>query len=137
MVFIAKDLQIGDNLAWVSTCGGVAQACVVPCAGYLQDLIGRRGTLALGLLFLLVGIILTALAKSFAYLIAGGVIAGIGGGISELTAIAAISELVPMRSRGFYLGLVNMLTVIFTPAVLYAQEISDHASWRWLFWISL
>lgn len=87
--YIATDLGIGPERSWITTSANLATAAIVPVSGYIQDLIGRRGTLAAGLVMLMVGIIVTALANGFSSLIAGGVLFGMGSGIEELTSIAA------------------------------------------------
>lgn len=48
-----------------------------------------------------------------------------------------MSELVPVTKRGIYLAIVTFTIFPFTPAVLYCQLLSVHATWRWLYYICM
>ncbi len=58
-------------------------------------------------------------------------IAGVGAGISELTALAATSELAPTAKRGKYVAVLIFTIIPFCPSVLWGQLIASHAGWRW------
>ena len=89
VTFIETDLNVGSNTTWLLIGGNLAFACVAPCAGYLQDIFGRRTALIVGSLGNILGAILTGAANGFAMAITGLIISGIGGAIGELTATAA------------------------------------------------
>lgn len=59
-------------------------------------------------------------------------LAGAGAGITELTALAATSELVPTGKRGAYVAVVISSILLFCPSNLWAQLISTHSSWRYV-----
>lgn len=59
-------------------------------------------------------------------------LAGAGAGINELTALAVTSELAPTRKRGKYVAVLIFTILPFTPAVLWAQLIAQHSSWRFV-----
>jgi hypothetical protein len=59
-------------------------------------------------------------------------LAGAGAGISELTALAATSELAPTAKRGTYNALMISSLFLFCPSTLWAQLISTHSSWRYV-----
>lgn len=59
------------------------------------------------------------------------VIAGVGAGINELTALAATSEMAPAAKRGTYNSLLLLTILPFMPAGLYAQLISAYGTWRY------
>jgi MFS family permease len=61
---------------------------VAPFCGYLQDLFGRRNETLLGGLFLIVGTIVLATAKSFGAGVVGMALSGAGAAVGELTALA-------------------------------------------------
>lgn len=58
-------------------------------------------------------------------------IAGVGAGISELTALAATSELAPTAKRGKYVAVLIFTILPFCPSVLWAQLIAHHGGWRY------
>jgi len=63
---------------------------------------------------------------------AGMVFSGVGAGINELTALAAVSEMAPTRKRGTYVAVLIFTIVPFCPSVLYGQLIAYYTSWRWI-----
>ena len=66
------------------------------------------------------------------------VLAGIGAGINELTALAATSELAPTRKRGKYVSVLVFTIIPYCPAVLWGQLVASHSSWRYIgLWCAL
>jgi MFS family permease len=59
------------------------------------------------------------------------VFSGIGAGLNELIALAGTGEVVPVKDRGKYVGLVVFTILPFCPSVLYAQLIAQSSSWRY------
>jgi hypothetical protein len=57
--------------------------------------------------------------------------AGVGAGISELTALAATSELAPTAKRGKYVAVLVFTIIPFCPSILWAQLIAHHSTWRY------
>lgn len=65
-----------------------------------------------GLVFFLVGVLVAALAKDFATLLVGRSIQGIGGGgLIALTEIV-VTDLVPLRLRGQWFGIISGMWAI-------------------------
>ena len=60
------------------------------------------------------------------------VISGTGAGLNELIALAGTAELVPVKKRGFYVGMVVFTILPFCPSVLWAQLIAHAANWRYV-----
>lgn len=58
-------------------------------------------------------------------------LAGVGAGISELTALAATAEMAPTRKRGTYVALLVFTIAPFCPSVLWGQLIASSAGWRY------
>ena len=61
---------------------------------------------------------------------AGSVFSGFGAGLNELIALAGTAEVVPVKSRGKYVGLIVFTIFPFCPSVLWAQLIAQASSWR-------
>lgn len=62
---------------------------------------------------------------------AGQVFSGIGAGLNELIALAGTAEVVPIKDRGKYVGLVVFTILPFCPSVLWAQLIAEASNWRY------
>jgi MFS family permease len=72
---------------WIPVCNTLAVASVAPFSGHLTDIFGRRNITLIGSFLIMVGLVVTATAHSFAQAIAGMSLAGAGAGIGELTAL--------------------------------------------------
>ncbi|KIW87484.1 uncharacterized protein Z519_11807 [Cladophialophora bantiana CBS 173.52] len=133
--YIAADLGTVST-GWLPVSNSLALAAVCPFCGYLQDMFGKRNISILGSVLIMVGVLITATAKTFAQGVVGMTIAGGGAAIGELTALAGTAELVPVKKRGIYLACVTFFICPFFPYVLYAQLLSANATWRWGLWIT-
>jgi predicted MFS family arabinose efflux permease len=91
----------------------------------------------IGAVVIMVGIVLVGTAKGFGQGVAGMALSGAGAAVCELTALAGISDIVPVSKRGVSLALVVGSILPFTPYVMYAQLLSTHSTWRWTMWICL
>ncbi|KIW16893.1 hypothetical protein PV08_04083 [Exophiala spinifera] len=135
--FIVKDIGSPEKSAWLPVANTLAIAAVAPFVGYLQDIFGRRYMSMAGGVSIIVGIIIVGTSHSFGQAVTGMAFAGAGGAVGELTALAGTAELVPVKLRGLYLGLVTFFVIPFVPYVMYGQLLSTYHTWRWGMWISL
>ncbi|CAO2655668.1 Nn.00g044710.m01.CDS01 [Neocucurbitaria sp. VM-36] len=138
--FIAEDLGITRGIAWLPTANILAIAAVCPYAGYLQDLFGKRYIALFGSLCICLGCVLVATGHNFAQLLAGMAISGAGAAIGELSGLAGLAEVVPVKSRGYSLALVTAFVLPFCPYLIYVEMWSHHdtkVGWRWGPWVAL
>jgi MFS family permease len=77
--------------------------------GALSDIFGRRVVLAACIIFFLLGIIIAGVANDFITLLVGRTIQGMGGGGIILLNRIIITDLVPLRQQGAYLGITNAM----------------------------
>ncbi len=135
--FIVEQVGGADVDSWLPQSYALAFASVAPFSGYLQDVFGRRYISLTGGVVLCIGLIVIGTTHTMAQGIVGCTISGIGAAIGELTALAGTSELVPVRKRGWYLGLVTGTILPFSPYSIYTTELGMHSTWRWGIWITL
>lgn len=135
LAYIEPAIGATGKGGWLTVANTLAITAVAPFTGYLQDLVGRREITLLGSVIICLGIALVASAKAFGQAVSGMAIAGAGAGVCELTALAGLSDIVPVKHRGFALALMIACILPFTPYVLYGQLISSRASWRWGIWL--
>ncbi|KAG4441557.1 hypothetical protein IFR05_002942 [Cadophora sp. M221] len=129
--YIYADIGGADRWIWFVLANLLALAGICPFVGSLSDLLGRRYVALAGSLLVILGIIVASTAKIMNTFIAGMAIAGVGAGISELTALAATSELAPTAKRGKYVAVLIFTILPFCPSVLWAQLIAHHGGWRY------
>ncbi|KIO33965.1 hypothetical protein M407DRAFT_17228 [Tulasnella calospora MUT 4182] len=112
--------------------------CFTPLYGRLSDIMGRKHAMLLAMTLFTVGTLLCGLATSMNGLIAARAIAGMGGGgVMTVSSITA-TDLIPLKRRGIYQGLANILFGLGAGlGGPLGGFINDHIGWRWAFLIQV
>ncbi|MFG3117373.1 MFS transporter [Streptomyces sp. NPDC048197] len=130
--------------AWTVSGYLLAAGSLMPVAGRLGDLYGRRRMLLVGLVLFAAAASLCALAPSLPLLVAARVLQGAGGALIMPTGLALLTNMSPpghegrgvggRRAIGRALGLAGVATVCgpFLGGVLAAS-----VSWRAVFWLTV
>lgn len=135
---IVANLGDAGHQSWVVTSYLLASTVVTALAGKLGDLYGRKRVFQTAIIFFVIGSALCGLSQSMAMLVGSRALQGIGGGAITVTASALIGEVVPLRERGRYqgiLGAVFGVTTVIGP--LLGGYFTDYLTWRWAFWINV
>ena len=135
---IARDLHGLAHLPWIITAYLLTSTVCLPVYGKLGDLFGRKRLLQIAILIFLAGSALSGLAQSLDALVAFRALQGLGGGGLLVSAIAAISDFIPITQRGRYQGLVGAafgLATLIGPFL--GGFIVETLSWRWIFYINV
>ncbi len=135
---IARDLHGLAKLPWIVTAYLLTSTVCLPVYGKLGDLLGRKYLLQSAVLLFLAGSALSGLAQNIDQLILFRALQGIGGGGLLVTAIASISDFIPVTQRGRYQGLVGAafgLATLIGPFL--GGFIVETLSWRWIFYINV
>jgi EmrB/QacA subfamily drug resistance transporter len=125
-------------MTWLTTAYMLTSTTVVPIAGKLADLLGRRVIYVAGLVIFMVGSALCGMANDMTELIIYRGLQGIGGGIMMPMAMVVIGDVFTGKERakwqGVFGGLYGLASVI-GPQI--GGFIVDHLNWRWVFYINL
>ncbi|KAL8802037.1 MAG: hypothetical protein Q9200_006723 [Gallowayella weberi] len=131
---IGSDLKALDQTSWVSTAYFLTVSSFQPLYGKLSDIFGRKPALLFAYAIFGIGCLFCGLARNMNELIAARAFAGIGGGGMTTVVSILMSDIVPLRERGTWQGIIN---------IIYASGggcgaplggiLADAFSWRWAF----
>jgi MFS family permease len=125
------------SLAWIFAIYVLFNLVGTPLWARLSDAYGRRSIYVLDVLLFALGSLLVALAPSFAAVLAGRAVQGLGSGGIFPVASAVIGDTFPAEKRGSALGLIG---AVFGIAFIIGPLIGGVlllAGWHWLFVINL
>ncbi len=125
------------NAGWVLNSYQLVGTIMMPLAGKISDIFGRRSTFLISTLLFTLGSILCAIAPSIGWLIGFRVIQGIGGGGFLPSAAGIVSDEFP-ESRQRYIGL---FTSIFPIGMIVGPNLGgwmiEAFGWRSIFWFNV
>src|SRR4051794_27987559 len=135
---IVGDLGGIDELSWVVTAYLLAATVTMPLWGRISDLYGRKRLFQGAIVVFLAGSALSGAAQTIGELIAFRALQGLGAGGLMTLAMAIVADIVSPRERGRYQGYIQMVFVVASVAgPLLGGLFTDHASWRWVFYVNL
>jgi len=135
---IVAELNGLNYYTWVITAYLVASTIMVPIAGKLGDLFGRKPFLLAGMIGFVVASALCGQSHGMLELIVFRTIQGIFGGMLFATVFAVIGDLFPPTQRarlaGLFGGVFGLSSIVGPTAGGY---ITDTWGWRWVFYVNL
>jgi EmrB/QacA subfamily drug resistance transporter len=124
--------------SWVFSAFLLAQSTTTVIYGKLSDLFGRKPTLIVGIVLLLIGSLLCGFAWSMTSLIVFRLIQGVGSGAINPIAATIVGDLYKLEERGRAQGMMASVWAISgVLGPLAGGLIVSHISWAWIFWINL
>lgn len=135
---IVAELGGMEYYSWTVASTLLAELVMIPFAGKLSDLYGRKPFYLLGISVFVLGSIVAGLAPDFWTLVVGRGVQGLGIGAMLPLSQAVIGDIVSPRERGKYQGLLDVtFGVSSTLGAPIGGVITDRLSWRYLFYLSV
>jgi EmrB/QacA subfamily drug resistance transporter len=124
--------------SWTFSAFLLASTVTMPLWGRLADERGRRLAYLAGLGFFVAGSALSGLSQSMAELIAYRTIQGVGAGSLISVGMTIIGDLYELDERakmqGYFSGVWGVASLL---GPLIGGFLTDHVSWRWVFYINV
>ncbi|KAK2821825.1 hypothetical protein FQN49_007636 [Arthroderma sp. PD_2] len=122
---------------WSGTSFLLCSTVFQPSFASFSNIFGRKPIILIALTFFFVGTLVSGLSKGFTQMLVGRSIQGVGGGgLIALTEIV-ITDIVPMRERGKYFGILSsMWSLGSVLGPVLGGGFSQNVSWRWIFYIN-
>ena len=131
---IVGELHSASLYVWTINAYTLTFTAAQPFYGQVANLFGCKATLSAAIAAFMFGSIICGVAKDTATLIAGRAVQGIGGGGLSILLAMVVCDLVPLRDRQKYTGLIYGAFAIGTfigPVV--GGALVQHVGWRWVF----
>lgn len=131
-----------DDAAWVVNAYIIAFVAIMPIAGRISDVLGRRRTFVGAYLLFLVGTTLIPWSiqfdEPFRWFLFGRVLTAIGGGAMVPVALAVVGDVYPEGKRARALGTLGAIeTMGWVWGPLYGAMLVRFLSWEWQFWLNI
>ena len=135
---VAQDLNGLSLYAWMATAYMLCETIMIPLAGKLSDLYGRKPLFFIGLGLFICGSILAGLSTSMEFFICCRAIQGLGGGILIPVAMAAVADLYSPSDRARMQGILGAIFGIGSGiGPLIGGYIEGAVTWHWCFYINI
>lgn len=127
-----------DDAAWIVNVYLIAYIAVMPVAGRLSDVVGRRAVFMGALAVFLVGSLVVPAAGTLPLLLVGRVLTALGGGALVPVAFAVAGDLYTGADRARALGLLGAVeTMGWVWGPLYGAILVRFLSWEWQFYLNV
>lgn len=135
---LAEDLGGLSLYSWMVTAYLLCETIMIPIAGKLSDIYGRKPLFLIGLGLFAVGSVIAGLSTSMGMFIAARAVQGIGGGILIPVATAAVADLYAPRERARMQGILGAIFGVGSGiGPLLGGYIEGAISWHWCFYINI
>lgn len=110
----------------------------MPFLASISDIFGRAPVLLASLLFFTGGTLLCCLTSNIAPMIIGRCVQGVGGGGIVISSLVIYTDIVPLRFRSQWYGIIQGFWAIGTCiGPIIGGLIVQHTTWRWIFYVML
>ena len=138
MPIVVRSLGGLEIYAWVFAGFLLTSTVTMPLWGRLSDLFGRRRTILVGMVIFLIGSALSGLSRDMMQLIVFRMLQGLGAGSLMTLGMTIVADLFGLERRakmqGYISGMWGLASLL---GPLVGGLLTDHVSWRWVFYINL
>ncbi|ETS87138.1 hypothetical protein PFICI_00966 [Pestalotiopsis fici W106-1] len=137
---VGNALHASQQMSWIANGYFITSTIGQLLYGRLSDIWSRKVILLIGLGIFFFGSLAASLAQTATQLIIFRCFTGFGGGGLMTIAQMIVSDVVPLRERGKYQGILGAVTALANgigPVIGGALSSKSSDSWRWIFRLNL
>ncbi|KAJ9390912.1 hypothetical protein DTO063F5_1356 [Paecilomyces variotii] len=140
LAIIGSALRAGSQTSWISNGYFITSTSFQLLYGRFSDIWSRKFVLLTGLFIFFIGSLASSVSNTAAQLIAFRAITGVGGGGLMTIAQIIVSDVVSLRDRGKYQGILGAVVALANgigPVIGGALASISEDSWRWIFRLNM
>ncbi|EJC99877.1 MFS general substrate transporter [Fomitiporia mediterranea MF3/22] len=135
---ISAEFHAGSVSSFIPSAYLLTSTAFQPLYGRFSDIFGRKVALCLAMAVFMLGNLAAGFSRKISEAIVFRGIAGAGGGGIVSMAQIIMSDVVSLRDRGKYQGIIGVVVALgYGVGPLIGGALSEKVSWRWCFWITL
>src|SRR3982075_852629 len=135
---IVSELHGLNYYAWVTTAYVITSAALVPVAGKLGDMFGRKPFMVAGMLGFIAASALCGLSQNMVELVLFRALQGVFGGVLFASTFAVLADVFPPEQRAKMSGVFGAvfgLSSVIGPSL--GGFVTDGPGWRWAFYVNI
>ncbi|HKW71060.1 MAG TPA: MDR family MFS transporter [Candidatus Dormibacteraeota bacterium] len=135
---IVAELHGLDYYAWVTTAYLITSTALVPVAGKLGDMFGRKPFLLVGMIGFVAASALCGTSQNMFELVLFRALQGVFGGVLFASTFAVIADVFPPEQRGRMSGVFGAVfgvSSVIGPTL--GGYLTDGPGWRWVFYVNV
>ncbi|KAJ7697605.1 major facilitator superfamily domain-containing protein [Mycena rosella] len=135
---VSSAFKAGSVVSWVPSASLLTSTCFLPLYGRFSDIFGRKSALCFAMSLYMVGNLIAGFSKTIVQLIVFRGFAGAGGGGLISLAQIVISDIVSLRERGKYQGIIGgVMALGYAIGPVMGGALAQKVGWRWCFWVTI
>ncbi|PWY85554.1 multidrug resistance protein Fnx1 [Aspergillus eucalypticola CBS 122712] len=138
MPTIVHDLDSSSAYVWIANAYFLTSTAFQPLYGQSANIFGRRSLIILSVVLFAIGSAVSGSARSTNVLIVGRTTQGVGGGGINVLVDIIVSDLIPLRERPKYMGIIfSVFAVALSLGPVIGGIMTQRVTWRWIFYMNL
>ncbi|KAJ7934421.1 major facilitator superfamily domain-containing protein [Mycena leptocephala] len=135
---ISAAFNAGSVVSWVPFAYLLTSTCFLPLHGRFSDIFGRKSALFIAMSLFMVGNLLARFSKTIIQVIVFRGLAGAGGGGLVGMSQIVISDIVSLRERGKYQGIISgVIAIGYCLGPVIGGAFAQKLEWEWCFWVTV